>query len=81
MNQEAQHMLHSRLNLIGVRTAVAMDDVQPFLLTLHHWFRVQRTPLSLDVLGREERKSDPMASWVPGINVPLRGHVTHAGMR
>ena len=37
--------------------------VQPLLLTLHHWFSIQMTPLSLGVLGREDRKSDSTASW------------------
>lgn len=36
-NQEAKHLLHSRLNLVGARITVVVDDVQSFLLTLNHW--------------------------------------------
>lgn len=38
-NWEAKLLPHNMLNLVGVRTVVAMDDVQSFLLTLHHWFK------------------------------------------
>lgn len=53
-NQEAKYLLHSRLNLVGARITVVMDDVQSFLLTLNHWLK--ECPNDTLCLGMRRKK-------------------------